>query len=56
MPLLSQEVFVVTGFELGWDNVVGVFANIPYEELLERFPEDLYYINVHWVETPADIE
>ena len=51
----SNTVYVVTGFELGWDNVVGVFSNISKEELLKCFPEDQYYIRDHSIETSLDM-
>ena len=41
-----MKVFVVQMYELGWDNVIGVFDsfNLSLEDLRELFPEDEYYI------------
>jgi hypothetical protein len=39
-----MRVIVVTGFELGWDNVVGVFPVEEWAQVQERFPEDSYYV------------
>lgn len=45
-----MQVYVVTGLDLGWDCVVGVYlAN--YEDLLARFPDDDYVISEHLVQT-----
>lgn len=42
-----MNVYVVTCPELGWDCVVGVFAEgaVTYEELRKRFPIDQYVIH-----------
>lgn len=42
-----MQVIVVTGFELGWDNVIGVFGMDEKEAVFERFEnEDRYYVQV----------
>ena len=40
-------VYVVTGFDLGWDNVVGVYDadKVSLEQLQELFPNNEYYID-----------
>jgi hypothetical protein len=40
------KVWVVTGFELGWDCVVGIFdaKKVTCEQIEERFPESRYYV------------
>lgn len=52
----TKKVFVVTGFELGWDNVVGVFDAdvVTKDDLLNQFPKDDYYIAEHDVEHQLD--
>lgn len=50
-------VYVVVNFDLGWDNIVGVFdsTEVDYDELSERFPEKRnYYIHHVTVETNLD--
>lgn len=49
-------VYVVTGFDLGWDCVIGVFDadTVSLKTLTERFPEDSYYINKQFVEQNLD--
>ncbi len=32
-----KTVFVVKNLDCGWDDVVGVFENVTYEQLLEKF-------------------
>ena len=48
---MHKYVYVVTGFDLGWDSVVGVFDNVPKEELLQYFPEGQYHISQNQLET-----
>jgi len=52
---MAQKVFVVTGLDLGWDCIVGVFdANtFSKEELKVQFPEGrgMYMIFEHEIET-----
>lgn len=47
-----SKVFVVTGYELGWDNVVAVFrANKVTQEQLDKvFPSSQYYISERTIE------
>lgn len=45
-----MKVYVVTGLELGWDCVVGVFADVSVEKLQEAFPEGSYVITEREVE------
>lgn len=47
-----KHVWVVMGFELGWDNVCGIFdlEEITEEELLKVFPEGKYHIQLKQVE------
>lgn len=42
-----SEVYVVTGLDLGWDCVVGVFNadSVPREKLEQLFPEGEYVIH-----------
>lgn len=40
----KKTVLVVSGYELGWDCVVGVFEDTTEEELKKFYPEDEYYI------------
>lgn len=45
---MKQKVFVVTGLELGWDNVIGIFSqdHVTKEDLEKSFPkEEKYYIS-----------
>lgn len=48
-----SKVWVVTGFDLGWDCVVGTFnpKKVSEEQLEKRFPEENYYIQLKDVET-----
>ena len=39
-----MRVYVVTGLELGWDCVVGVFSNVSKTELEIEYPEEDYVI------------
>jgi hypothetical protein len=32
-----KTVFVVKNLDCGWDDVVGVFENVTYEQLIEKF-------------------
>ena len=49
---MYNNVYVVTGLELGWDCVVGVFATsaINYDDLRNQFPKDQYVITTREVE------
>jgi hypothetical protein len=49
-------VYVVTGLELGWDCVVGVFDSneLTREELEECFPSEDYHIHLKMLETKVD--
>ena len=49
--MTNDIVIVVTGLELGWDCVVGVFAGVTQEELEQRFPPDKYILTKQQVET-----
>lgn len=44
---MTNKVFVVTGLDLGWDRVVGVFdfEEVELWDLQKRFPEDRYVIS-----------
>lgn len=46
-------VYVVTGLELGWDCVVGVFQGVELEDLQKAFPEGEYVIHEQTIETEA---
>lgn len=48
-----RKVYVVTGFDLGWDNVVATFDpnKVTQEQIEKRFPEDNYYIQLKDIET-----
>jgi hypothetical protein len=45
-----MKVYVVTGLEMGWDCVVGVYTNISFRELEQQFPEEDYVITLMTVE------
>lgn len=47
-------VVVVTGYELGWDNVVGVFPYEQLDALRKRFPDNRYNVDVHTVDSVED--
>lgn len=47
-------VYVVTGLELGWDCVVGVFEGVDTDELQKCFPEGQYVIHEQTIETNFD--
>lgn len=49
-----KEVYIVTGTELGWECVVGVYDadQISEEDLKERFREPQYVI--HWAQVQKD--
>jgi len=51
---MNKIVYVVTGLELGWDCVVGVFKDVNPDELLKRFPEGQYVIHEKTVEFNLD--
>lgn len=56
---MSNKVYVVTGTDLGWDCVVGVFSavEVNYAGLRHRFPERQYVITKREVESSlADYE
>ena len=46
-----MKVYVVTGLELGWDCVVGVFTNVTRAALEAEFSEDYYVITELEVQT-----
>ena len=48
---MNKIVYVVTGLELGWDCVCGVFENVSLEELQKCFPEGHYVISEKNIET-----
>lgn len=50
-----KKVFVVTGYQLGWDCVVGVYDSETnsFEELVKEFPEQDYYIQEQFVYSKA---
>ncbi len=48
---MDKKVLVVTGLDLGWDCVVGVFENTTEEALREIFPEGKYVINTCYLES-----
>ena len=41
-----KTVFVVKNLDCGWDDVVGVFEDVTYDQLLEKFgaPQDNFVI------------
>jgi hypothetical protein len=46
-----MQVFIVTGLDLGWDCIVGVYpGDTNYEELEKQFPEDSYVIFERFIE------
>ena len=45
-----MKVYVVTGLELGWDCVVGVFHNVDYDELMLEFPDEQFVITEQTVQ------
>ena len=49
---MPNNVYVVTGLELGWDCVVGVFAtsSVNYDDLRNQFPKGQYVITTREVE------
>lgn len=51
-----KQVYVVTGKDLGWDCVVGVFDadKVSKDSLLENFPREGYVIFSQEVETNLD--
>jgi hypothetical protein len=51
---MKQYVIVVTGLELGWDNVVGVFSGVSLEELQTKFSEERYVHTYMEIETSLD--
>lgn len=46
-----KSVFVVTGYELGWDCVVAVFDpdSVTEEQIRERFDEDDYCVHENFL-------
>lgn len=55
---MEQRVYVVTGYELGWDCVAGVFdaSVVDYDDLLKVYPESDFYINEKTIRTNAIID
>lgn len=51
---MNKTVYVVTGLELGWDCVVGVFKDVNPDQLLKRFPEGEYVIHEQTIEFSLD--
>ena len=51
---MNKTVYVVTGLELGWDCVCGVFKDVNLDELQKVFPEGSYVIHEQTVETNLD--
>lgn len=51
-----MKVFYVTGFELGWDCMIGIFdaSKVTEAELKKAYPEDQYYIDEKTVQTKVD--
>lgn len=49
-----MEVYVVTGLELGWDCVVGVYAGVTMEQLDKVYPSNQYVITLQTVETKIE--
>lgn len=49
---MTKKVWVVTGFDLGWDCVVGIFDpdKVTEEEIVKRFPEKHYYLQMKEIE------
>ena len=47
---MNKTVYVVTGLELGWDCVCGVFKDVNLDELQKCFPEGQYVIHEQTVE------
>lgn len=52
---MNKTVYVVTGLELGWDCVVGVFKDVDVNKLHERFPSPPYVVSDHTVESNLDM-
>jgi len=48
---MNKTVYVVTGLELGWDCVVGVFEDVDTDELRKCFPEGQYAIHEQTIES-----
>ena len=51
---MNKTVYVVTGLDLGWDCVVGVFTNVNHDELIKCFPEGEYVITERTIESNLD--
>ena len=53
-----KKVFVVTGTELGWDCLVGVYDAeiVSYSQLEKRYPSTEYVISDTTIETTVDTE
>jgi hypothetical protein len=54
LEAVEMKVIVVTNSELGWDNVIGVFAIELLEQVEARFTGRYYNIQVDSVETNLD--
>ena len=51
---MNNTVYVVTGLELGWDCVVGVFQGVDFNELSKCFPSPEYIISETTIDTNLD--
>ena len=51
---MNKTVYVVTGLELGWDCVVGVFKDVNPDELWKCFPKGEYVIHEQTIESNLD--
>jgi len=52
---MNKTVYVVTGLELGWDCVCGVFENVNPDQLQKVFPEGQYVIHEQTIESNLDM-
>jgi hypothetical protein len=51
---MNNTVYVVTGLDLGWDCVCGVFKDVSLDELQKVFPEGEYVIHKQTVDSSLD--
>lgn len=52
---MNKTVYVVTGLELGWDCVCGVFSDVDPDELRKVFPKGQYVIHEQTIESNLDM-
>lgn len=50
----NDTVYVVTGLDLGWNCVVGVYSGVTLKELQKRFPKGEYVISDMRIETEIE--